>query len=44
MMNWNELTDQEQIYTYWGYIDSLDDGEEISFQEFDEMMREDPWI
>lgn len=44
MMNWNELTDQEQIYMYWNYVDSLDEDENISFQDFDAMMREDPWV
>lgn len=42
MTNWNELTDQEQIYMYWGYLENTD--EEISFQEFDEIMRESPWL
>ena len=42
MMNWNELTDQKQIYMYWGYLENAD--EEISFQEFDEIMRENPWL
>lgn len=37
MREWNELTDQEQVYMYWGYIESTD--ENISFSEFDEMMQ-----
>ena len=41
MREWNELTDQEQVYMYWGYIESAD--EEISFSEFDEMMQGIPF-
>lgn len=37
MREWNELTGQEQIYMYWGYIESTD--ESISFSEYDEMMQ-----
>lgn len=36
-MNWNLMSDYEQVYLWWDYCA---DNEEISFQEFDEMMRE----
>lgn len=38
MREWNQLTDQEQIYLYWEYCASNDD-KKISFFEFDEMMQ-----
>ena len=37
MREWNELTDQEQVYMWWEY--NANSEEEISFSEFDEMMQ-----
>ena len=41
MREWNELTNQEQIYLYWDYCANIPDCDEepISFSEFDEMMQ-----
>lgn len=38
MREWNELTDQEQVYMWWEYNASNPE-DEISFSEFDEMMQ-----
>jgi hypothetical protein len=35
---WEDLTDQAQIYMYWEYCASLPETDQITFQEFDEMM------
>ena len=37
---WYNLSDQEQIYLYWEYNASLPENDQISFSEFDKMMRE----
>lgn len=39
MRNWNELTNQEQIYLYWEYCAATPETEQISFSEYDEMMQ-----
>lgn len=38
MREWNQLTDEEQIYLYWEYCAANDD-DEILFSDFDEMMQ-----
>ena len=37
-MVWERLSSQAQVYFYWEYCANVDDGEQISFAEFDEMM------
>ena len=37
-MKWENLTNQEQVYLYWQYLDECDD-DPISFSEFDELMK-----
>lgn len=36
---WEDLSDQEQIYLYWDYCAAVPEDEQISFSEYDEMMR-----
>ena len=38
-MEWKEMDYQTQIYLYWEYCASISENEQISFQEFDEMMQ-----
>ena len=38
MREWNELTNEEQVYLWWEY-NAANPEEEISFSEFDEMMQ-----
>lgn len=38
MREWNELTNEEQVYLWWDY-NAANPEEEISFSEFDEMMQ-----
>ena len=38
MREWNELTNQEQIYLWWDY-NAANPDEQVSFFEFDEMMQ-----
>lgn len=35
---WEDLSDQEQIYLWWGY-NAANPENEISFSEYDEMMQ-----
>lgn len=37
--NWNNLTDQEQVYLWWEYNAANPDNE-ITFTEFNEMIQE----
>ena len=39
MREWNELSNQDQVYLWWEYNADVPENEEISFQEFDEMMQ-----
>ena len=38
-MKWDQLDNQSQIYLYWDYCAATPETEQISFSEFDEMMR-----
>lgn len=38
-MKWEKLSNEAQIYFYWEYCANIpDEGKEISFSDFDEMM------
>ncbi len=39
MINWDELTDAEQIYLFWEYQANTDEDDPMTFEEFDELMR-----
>jgi len=38
-MKWEQLDNQSQIYLYWEYCAATPETEQISFSEFDEMMK-----
>lgn len=39
-MKWTEFDDQTQVYMWWEYNSMVPETDQISFQEYDEMMRE----
>ena len=38
-MKWEEMDNQTQIFLYWDYCAAIPETDQISFEEFNEMMQ-----